>query len=119
MCATFSWAGFKASWLEKEERQSGGAWWTSEVLALAKALQVGAGPARRGESTDQWHARIRAAIDNGGAPPAPRPQAVTPLDPIPAPDAAAVAPSDPASARAALASAAALLKSKQFGGVPA
>lgn len=46
-------------------------WWTSEPAKLAKANEVGVGPARAGESAASWENRIRAAIDNGGAPPAP------------------------------------------------
>ncbi|WP_305821367.1 hypothetical protein [Massilia brevitalea] len=46
-------------------------WWTSEVAKLAKANEVGVGPARIGESTAAWEARIREAIDNGGKPPTP------------------------------------------------
>ena len=47
-------------------------WWTSEAAKLAKANEVGVGPARIGESTAAWEARIREAIDNGGKPPAPQ-----------------------------------------------
>ncbi|KVN83469.1 hypothetical protein [Burkholderia ubonensis] len=60
------------------KKGGGGNWWASDDLALAKANEVGVGPAHRHESRDSWHARIRAAIDNGGAPPTPRPQPVTP-----------------------------------------
>lgn len=64
--------------------EKGGAnaqWWHSEVEALAKAKEVGVGPAHSGESEKTWHARIRAAIDNGGKPPAPREH----IPPSPAP----------------------------------
>ena len=47
-------------------------WWTSEAAKLAKANEVGVGPARIGESTAAWETRIREAIDNGGKPPAPQ-----------------------------------------------
>ncbi|MFC3457228.1 hypothetical protein [Massilia haematophila] len=47
-------------------------WWTSEAAKLAKANEVGVGPARIGESTAAWEMRIREAIDNGGKPPAPQ-----------------------------------------------
>ncbi len=47
-------------------------WWTSETAKLAKANEVGVGPAHAGESAASWEARIRAAIDNGGKPPAPQ-----------------------------------------------
>jgi hypothetical protein len=56
----------------------GGKWWASDELALAKASEVGVGRAHQHESRDAWHARIKAAIDNGGTPPAPRPRPVTP-----------------------------------------
>jgi hypothetical protein len=48
----------------------GGAWWLSDATRLAKANEVGVGPAHYGESTQSWEGRIRAAIDNGGKPPA-------------------------------------------------
>lgn len=56
------------------------AWWTSEASKLAKAVEVGVGPARAGESAATWEGRIRAAIDNGGAPPAP-PAQIRPAGP--------------------------------------
>lgn len=61
----------------------GGPWWLSEGTKLTKALEVGVGPANRGEPTAAWEARIRAAINNGGRPPeVDRPaQAVTIRDP--------------------------------------
>jgi hypothetical protein len=49
-----------------------GAWWASDATRLAKAQEVGVGPAHYGETTASWEARIRAAIDNGGKPPAPQ-----------------------------------------------
>lgn len=51
---------------------TGGAWWLSDATRLAKANEVGVGAAHYGESTQSWEARIRAAIDNGGKPPAPQ-----------------------------------------------
>lgn len=57
-----------------------GAWWTSEAAKLTKAHEVGVGPARVGESTAAWEARIREAIDNGGKPPAP-PVRIRPTEP--------------------------------------
>lgn len=64
-------------------KASGSAWWASEDGKLAKAIEVGVGPAAPGESAAAWEGRIRAAIDNGGKPPEPaRPaQAVTIRDP--------------------------------------
>lgn len=50
----------------------GGAWWASDATREAKAREVGVGPAGFGESKDAYEARIRAAIDNGGRPPAPQ-----------------------------------------------
>jgi uncharacterized phage protein (TIGR02220 family) len=88
-----------------------GAWWLSDDTALAKAMKVGAGPARQGETKDQWHARIRAAIDNGGRPPAPR--AAAPVAPPPAVAQPKAAPSDVSRANVALAKA--LLKQKSAG----
>jgi len=49
-----------------------GDWWANDATKLAKANEVGVGPAHFGESTASWEARIRAAIDNGGKPPAPQ-----------------------------------------------
>lgn len=72
----------KASMRSARSGSSGG-WWHSKESALAKAREVGVGEANPGESDATWHARIQAAIDNGGRPPAPRPMPVTPLDPVP------------------------------------
>jgi len=47
-----------------------GAWWTSEATKLAKAIEVGVGPARAGESSACWEGRIRAAIESTGKAPA-------------------------------------------------
>lgn len=54
------------------KKQGGSAWWISDHSRLAKAIEVGVGPALNGESTASWETRIRAAIDNGGKPPAPQ-----------------------------------------------
>jgi uncharacterized short protein YbdD (DUF466 family) len=65
---------FSADWTIPETPQkpaSGGGWWLSDASRLAKAMEVGVGPAHSGESTASWDARIRGAIDNGGKPPAP------------------------------------------------
>jgi len=53
-------------------KQSAGSWWLTEETKLAKAREVGVGPALPGESAQSWEGRIRAAIDNGGKPPAAR-----------------------------------------------
>lgn len=97
-------------------RASNAAWWLSPETALAKAIEVGVGPALPAESKDSWHARIRAAIDNGGKPPAPRALPVTPLDPVPAADEPRSGPSD--ASRAAMAGVKDLLKSRTFGATP-
>jgi hypothetical protein len=52
-----------------------GAWWLSLETKLAKAREVGVGPALPGESDATWEGRIRAAIDNGGKPPQQQPKA--------------------------------------------
>jgi len=75
-------------------------WFRAYETALAKANEVGVGPPLAGESQDAWHARIRAAIDNGGKPPAPREY----VPPSPTPGLTKVEPRAPVSAenRAAL-----------------
>ena len=55
-----------------EPKKPAGNWWANDATRLAKANEVGVGPAHFGESTASWEARIRAAIDNGGKPPAPQ-----------------------------------------------
>ena len=52
------------------EPKARGDWWANDATKLAKAHEVGGGPAHFGESAASWEARIRAAIDNGGKPPA-------------------------------------------------
>lgn len=54
------------------EPKSRGDWWANDATKLAKAHEVGVGPAHFGESAASWEARIREAIDNGGKPPAPK-----------------------------------------------
>ncbi|MFC5427608.1 hypothetical protein ACFPTO_02095 [Paraburkholderia denitrificans] len=46
-------------------------WWNSDELAKQQAALVGVGGPLPSESRETWHARIRAAIDNGGKPLAP------------------------------------------------
>lgn len=96
-----------------EKKTGNGAWWLSDASALAQATAVGVSAALSGESKETWHARIRAAIDNGGKPPVPRAAATTPLDPIPDATEARSVPSDVS--RAAAAGMKDLLKSKSFG----
>jgi hypothetical protein len=55
-----------------EPKKTNTQWWLSYEAKLAKANEVGVGPAHYGESSAAWEARIRAAIDNGGKPPAPQ-----------------------------------------------
>lgn len=57
---------------DAQPKKQNTAWWQSDATRLAKANEVGVGPAHYGESTASWDARIRAAIDNGGKPPAPQ-----------------------------------------------
>lgn len=57
---------------QAEPKKTNTAWWLSDEAKLAKAIEVGVGPAHYGESSAAWEARIRAAIDNGGKPPAPQ-----------------------------------------------
>jgi hypothetical protein len=66
-----------------EPKKTNAQWWLSDETKLAKALEVGVGPAHNGESAASWEARIRAAIDNGGKPPAPQ-VFVRPTLPVPA-----------------------------------
>lgn len=69
-----------------EPKKANAAWWLSDEAKLAKAIEVGVGPAHYGESSAAWEARIRAAIDNGGKPPAPQVfvRPTPPADPAPA-----------------------------------
>jgi hypothetical protein len=81
---------YAADWTppaQQPKSAGGGAWWLSDATRLAKAIEVGVGNAHYGESTASWEGRIRAAIDNGGTPPAsPRlAQIVTPPPAPPAP----------------------------------
>ncbi|MDF0506577.1 hypothetical protein POK33_38145 [Burkholderia cenocepacia] len=115
------WPGTWRNWVRNAgpmragaKKGGGGNWWASDELALAKANEVGVGPARTHESRDAWHARIKAAIDNGGTPPAPRALPVTPLDPVPSSGADRTAPSE--AGRALLAGTLGALKSKFPGG---
>lgn len=63
------------------EPKARGDWWANDVTKLAKANEVGVGPAHFGESAASWEARIRAAIDNGGKPPTPQ-VFVRPSEPV-------------------------------------
>ncbi len=106
-----------AAGAEAPSAKGGGAWWRSDETALAMANQVGVGPARSHESRTEWHARIQAAIDNGGKPPAPA-QAQRQADPIALPPDERTGPSD--ASRSAIGSISSLLKAKVVGGgIPA
>ncbi|MBR8217732.1 hypothetical protein [Burkholderia vietnamiensis] len=95
------------------EKKSGSAWWRSDESAFAKAMEVGVGSAHFGESKESWHARIQAAIDNGGKPPAPA-QTQRQLEPIALPSDDRTGPSD--ASRSAMGSISSLLKTKVIGG---
>jgi hypothetical protein len=77
-------------------------WWQSDALALQQANLVGVGPAHASDTRDTWHARIRAAIENGGRPPAPAAPATAPLPAAPEVPRAAQTPEQIAERRAAL-----------------
>lgn len=64
-------------------KSSGGAWWASDATILAKGLELNLKPLA-GERMLDFKARIQAAIDNDGKPPAPAPTAsiITPQKPI-------------------------------------
>jgi hypothetical protein len=51
-------------------KSSGGAWWVSDSAIIAKGLEMALQPTP-GERMPDFKARIQAAIDNGGVPPAP------------------------------------------------
>ncbi|MGN7980230.1 hypothetical protein [Burkholderia sp. 22313] len=106
-----------AAGAEAPAAKGGGAWWRSDETALAMANQVGVGPARAHESRTEWHARVQAAIDNGGKPPVPA-QAQRQPDPISLPPDERTGPSD--ASRSAMGSISSLLKAKvSGGGIPA
>jgi len=69
-------ANFVNEVLNPPKPKNSGNWWSTPEAKLAKAMEVGAGPARAGESDDAWTARIRVCIDNGGKPPVPKPAPV-------------------------------------------
>lgn len=49
---------------QQQKVQSGPAWWSSHGLMERKGREVGVGLARAGETTDQYRARIQAAIED-------------------------------------------------------
>lgn len=77
-------------------------WWQSDELALQQANLVGVGPAYASDTRDTWHARIRAAIENGGRPPAPKTPAAAPTPAEPDVPRTAQTPEQIAERRAAL-----------------
>ncbi|MFM0163862.1 hypothetical protein PQR39_26045 [Paraburkholderia sediminicola] len=66
-------ANSKAPPVAPEKKTSGEipGWWRSDELAGRQAALVGVGAAYASESRDAWHARIVAAIENGGRPSVP------------------------------------------------
>lgn len=48
----------------KAKAPAGPPWWTSHSSMERKGIEVGVGPARAGESADQYRARIQAAIED-------------------------------------------------------
>lgn len=52
--------------VRKPNVASGPPWWTSHVLMERKGREVGIGAARAGETSDQYRARIQAAIEDQG-----------------------------------------------------
>jgi hypothetical protein len=77
-------------------------WWQSDELALKQANLVGVGPAYASDTRDTWHARIRAAIENGGRPPATATPAPAPPQATPEGPRAVQTPEQIAERRAAL-----------------
>jgi uncharacterized protein YdaU (DUF1376 family) len=88
VCIEMSWAGFKASWVDEDGKpherfRSGGAagmskdpnvipgWWKDDELAKHQAALVGVSGPHPTDTRDTFHARISAAIENGGKPPTP------------------------------------------------
>lgn len=69
-----SWQGLFALRVETKGK-GGGAWWLDDVSRMAKAAEVGV-RSNPGESVASFEGRIRAAIDNGGTPPVPKPAPV-------------------------------------------
>jgi hypothetical protein len=96
--AKTDWPGTWRNWvrnagpMKTAKKGTGAGWWRSDDTALAMANEVGVGPALRHESRDAWHARIQAAIDNGGKPPAPKAQSNGAIPPVELPDADRNAP---------------------------
>lgn len=64
---------YACDWTVPEQQpkpSTGGGWWLSDITMEAKGLEVGV-RSIPGEHRATFEARIRAAIDNGGKPPAP------------------------------------------------
>lgn len=96
-------ANSKAPPVAPEKKASGEipGWWNSPDLALEQAKKVGVSPAHYGEATATWHGRIRAAIENGGKPPAPV-AAVSTAPTLPVEPKVEATPAQKAARRAAL-----------------
>lgn len=98
--------------MKTESGKKGGGWWLSPESRLAKAHEVGVGAPLPGESDKSYQARIEAAIDNGGKPPAPRPiPTSTPI--LPAVTGARTGPTE--ASREMLSSALSMLRRKNAG----
>lgn len=97
-------ANSKAPPVAPEKKPSGEipGWRRSDELATRQAALVGVGAAYASESRDAWHARIVAAIENGGRPPAPPATSAAPPPAAPEIPRAAQTPEQIAERRAAL-----------------
>jgi hypothetical protein len=62
-------------------KQAAASWWSSDAASIAKGAELSLVPLA-GETIMTFRARIQAAIDNGGKPPAPTGARITPPKPI-------------------------------------
>lgn len=72
--AKLDWEGTWRNWCRNEtgpkRADKGAGWWTTDELKLAKGVELKMTPLA-GETMYAFEQRLRAAIDNGGVPPAP------------------------------------------------
>lgn len=96
-------ANAKAPPVAPEKKGSGQipGWWKDDELAKQQAALVGVSGPHPSDNRDTFHARIRAAIENGGKPPAPV-VATAPAPAAPEPDRVAMTDEQKAANRAAL-----------------